>query len=58
MADHDARPEADVVISDDPGRYRPFCPVCQEPRRERARGFSDRLFICASCGACWIVKQP
>jgi hypothetical protein len=57
MAEHDARPEADVVIEGDPDRYLPACPICQQPGRERASAFSDRQFICAFCGARWIVRR-
>ena len=46
---------ADRVIEGDPNRYLPACPVCQHPGRERAAGFAERQFICASCDARWIV---
>ena len=56
MRDHDTRVDTDVVIEGDPNRYLPACPVCQHPGRERAAGFAERQFICASCDARWIVR--
>jgi len=56
MHNHDMREKADVVVEGGPDCYVPACPVCQQPGRDRASGFSERQFICASCGARWIVR--
>ena len=55
MRDHDRRVKVDVVIEGDSNRYLRACPVCQQPGRERAAGFAERQFICASCDARGIV---
>ena len=58
MAETDPPGAPDVVIEDAPDLYVPACPVCQQPGRERATAASgQRYFICAFCGARWVVMR-
>jgi transposase-like protein len=50
-------PEADVVIEGSFEDYEPVCPICQQEDVEHrpTKVIWQRQFICATCGARWVV---